>query len=164
MTTRVSEKEHAMPSIKEGQKAPKFSLSDKDGVAHKVPAAGEYTVLFFYPKDNTPGCTIEAKEFSAMLKKFVSRGATVFGISGGTDKTKAAFCTKHKLSVTLLTDGDFAVATKYGAFGDKKFMGRTYKGILRKTFIIDKAGKIVKIFDSVKPAGHAEEVLEVIKG
>jgi peroxiredoxin Q/BCP len=148
-----------MPHIKEGQKAPKFSLSDKDGVVHKVPVAGEYTVIFFYPKDNTPGCTIEAKEFSAMLKKFTARGVTVFGISGGTDKTKASFCAKQKLAVTLLTDGDFTVAAKYGAFGEKKFMGRTYNGILRKTFIIDKRGVVVKIFDSVKPAGHAEEVL-----
>lgn len=151
-----------MPQIKEGQKAPKFSLSDKDGVIHKVPANAEYTVIFFYPKDNTPGCTIEAKEFSAMLKKFTARGLSVFGVSGGTDKTKATFCLKNDLTVPLLTDGDFAVSNKYGAFGEKKFMGRTYKGILRKTFVINKRGVVVKVFDSVKPAGHAEEVLAAI--
>lgn len=152
-----------MATLTEGDKAPKFSLTDKDGVAHTVPVGkSEYTVIFFYPKDNTPGCTIEAAQFSASLAKFAALNVAVFGVSGGSDKTKASFCLKHDLHVTLLSDPDFAVATAYGAYGQKKFMGRSYKGIFRKTFIINKRGVVVKIFDSVKPQGHAEQVLEEI--
>ena len=153
-----------MGTLTEGEKAPKFSLTDKDGVSHTVPPAKcDYAVIYFYPKDNTPGCTIEAVEFSALLKKFSSRKVAVFGISGGTDKTKASFCAKHDLSVPLLSDTDFSVATAYGAYGMKKFMGRSFKGILRKTFIVNKKGVVVKVFDSVKPQGHADEVLEALK-
>jgi peroxiredoxin Q/BCP len=86
----------------------------------------------------------------------------VIGISGGSDKTKASFCKKHSLKVSLLSDPDFKVAKTYGAFGPKKFMGRSYEGIFRKTFVIDRAGKIVHIFDSVKPEGHAQEVLALL--
>jgi peroxiredoxin Q/BCP len=152
-----------MASIKEGDKAPTFTLSDKDGTSHRVGGKGsEYTVLYFYPKDDTPGCTIEAKEFSAHLKAFQARNSRVFGISGGTDATKAKFCKKHGLSVPLLSDEEFTVAQSYGAYGDKKFMGRSFKGIFRKTFVIDGTGKVVRVFDSVKPEGHAEEVLAVL--
>jgi peroxiredoxin Q/BCP len=149
-----------MASIKEGDTAPTFTLTDKDGASHNIGGKrSEYTVLYFYPKDDTPGCTIEAKEFSAYLKAFQARNARVFGISGGTDASKAKFCTKHGLSVPLLSDESFAVAQSYGAYGDKKFMGRSFKGIFRKTFVIDGVGKVVRVFDSVKPEGHAEEVL-----
>jgi alkyl hydroperoxide reductase subunit AhpC len=86
----------------------------------------------------------------------------VFGISGGTDASKAKFCKKHGLSVSLLSDQDFTVARSYGVYGDKKFMGRSFKGIFRKTFVIDKAGKVVRVFDSVKPEGHAQEVLATL--
>jgi peroxiredoxin Q/BCP len=119
-------------------------------------------VVFFYPKDNTPGCTIEASEFSSALRSFATKKIALFGVSGGSDKTKTAFCAKHKLTVTLLSDEDFSVANQYGAFGEKSFMGRTFNGILRKTFIMDKRGVVVKIFDGVKPAGHASEVLAAI--
>ncbi len=152
-----------MASIKEGDKAPTFTLTDKDGASHSIGGKqADYTVLYFYPKDDTPGCTIEAKEFSAHLKAFRARNARVFGVSGGTDASKAKFCKKHGLSVTLLSDETFAVAQSYGAYGDKKFMGRSFKGIFRKTFVIDGAGKVVRVFDSVKPEGHAEEVLAVL--
>lgn len=154
----------AMTSIKEGDKAPRFNLKDKDGVAHALGSdTSDYTVLFFYPKDDTPGCTIEAKGFSAQLKAFQTHGVSVFGISGGSDRTKAKFCEKHQITVPLLSDEDFAVARSYGAFGDKKFMGRSFKGIFRKTFILDKAGTVVRIFDSVKPEGHAQEVLAALQ-
>ncbi len=153
-----------MRTLQEGEKAPRFSLTDKDGVTHEVPAAkSEYTVIYFYPKDNTPGCTVEAVEFSEILKKFTAKKVAVFGLSGGTDKTKASFCAKHNLSVPLLSDGDFSVAKAYGAYGAKKFMGRSYKGIFRKTYILNKKGVVVKIFDSVKPQGHAQEVLDALK-
>jgi peroxiredoxin Q/BCP len=119
-------------------------------------------VLYFYPKDDTPGCTLEAKEFSQFLEKFKSRNVRVVGVSGGDEKTKAKFCAKYSLKVPLLSDTDFKVATSYGAYGLKKFMGRTFQGIFRKTFLVDKAGKIARIFDTVKPEGHAEEVLTAI--
>lgn len=154
-----------MPPLTVGKKAPTFTLTDKDGEAVSPDFKSvSYTVLFFYPKDNTPGCTIEAKEFSAALSKFSSQEVALFGISGGTDKTKASFCKKHSLKVPLLSDTDFKVAKAYDAFGPKKFMGRSYEGIFRKTFIIDSSGKIAHIFDSVKPEGHAREVLGVLEG
>ena len=152
-----------MPQLREGQRAPNFKLTDKDGKPHQLQAVGaEYTVLYFYPKDSTPGCTIEAQEFSAKLKEFSVRKVRVLGVSGGDDSSKEKFCRKFKLSVPLVSDTDFRVARSYGAYGDKKFMGRSFKGIFRKTFLVDSAGKVVRIFDSVKPEGHAEEVLAAI--
>jgi peroxiredoxin Q/BCP len=153
----------SMKEIREGAKAPKFKLEDKDGKEYGVDTAkADYTVLYFYPKDDTPGCTIEAQEFSQNLKDFKNRKAAVIGISGGDEKTKAKFCSKYKLQVPLVSDSDFSVSRAYGAYGDKKFMGRSFKGIHRKTFIVDKSGTIAKVFASVKPEGHAEEVLEAI--
>jgi peroxiredoxin Q/BCP len=143
--------------------APQFSLSDKDGLMHSLlPTRSPWTVVFFYPKDDTPGCTIEAQEFSAQLAEFVRHNVRVFGISGGDNKSKAKFCAKQQLSVPLLSDTDFAVANAYGAFGTKKFMGRSYQGIFRKTFVIDARGAVAAVFEDVKPAGHAKEVLEAI--
>lgn len=149
---------------KEGQKAPAFSLRDKDGETYSLKSIeSEWLVVYFYPKDNTPGCTTEAVEFSKLLKKFEELGASVIGISGGNDKSKARFCDKHKLKVTLLSDPDFKVAEKYGSYGEKKFMGKTIVGIHRKTFVLDPDRRIAKIFDSVKAAGHAKEVLSTLK-
>jgi thioredoxin-dependent peroxiredoxin len=149
--------------LKEGKKAPLFTLPDKDGEARKLKdLIGEFTVLFFYPKDNTPGCTIEAKNFSKDLKKFDSLGISVIGISGGDEKSKTLFCKKNRLKTILLSDTDFAVAKKYGVYGEKKFMGRTYLGIHRITFILNKQLKLVKVFDQVAPETHAKEILEFI--
>ncbi len=152
-----------MPAIREGQKAPNFKLADKDGKVHQAVAAGaEFTVLYFYPKDSTPGCTIEAQEFTASLRDFSARKARVVGVSGGDGSSKAKFCAKYRLSVPLVSDTDFKVARAYGAFGEKQFMGRKFKGIFRKTFILDKRGLVVRVFDSVKPEGHADEVLAAL--
>ncbi|MEY4669873.1 MAG: hypothetical protein RL518_2572 [Pseudomonadota bacterium] len=152
-----------MAGLTIGQSAPRFSLKDKDGKAHSLDTSkAEYTVLYFYPKDDTPGCTLEAKEFSQFIEKFTSRNVRVVGVSGGDEKTKAKFCKKYSLKVPLVSDTNFKVAKSYGAYGTKKFMGRTFQGIFRKTFLVDKAGKIARIFDSVKPEGHAEEVLAAI--
>ncbi|MEN9846594.1 MAG: hypothetical protein RIS36_1741 [Pseudomonadota bacterium] len=152
-----------MPSLKVGQPAPRFSLKDKDGKAHSLDTSkAEYTVLYFYPKDDTPGCTLEAKEFSQLIEKFASRDVRVVGVSGGDERTKAKFCAKYSLKVPLVSDSDFKVAKAYGAHGTKKFMGRTFQGIFRKTFLVDKEGKIARIFETVKPEGHAEEVLAAI--
>lgn len=152
-----------MSDIREGAKAPQFRLADKDGVEHGVGVTkADFTVLYFYPKDNTPGCTVEAQEFSGALKDFTRRGAKVIGISGGDQKTKEKFCSKYDLEVDLVSDPDFSVSRSYGVYGEKKFMGRTYQGIHRKTFVVDAAGKVVKIFNSVTPKGHAQEVLEAL--
>jgi peroxiredoxin Q/BCP len=152
-----------MAGLQVGQPAPRFSLKDKDGKAHSLDTSkAEYTVLYFYPKDDTPGCTLEAKEFSQFIDRFASKNVRVVGVSGGDEKTKAKFCSKHSLTVPLVSDTDFKVAKAYGSYGTKKFMGRTFQGIFRKTFLIDKAGKIAHIFDTVKPEGHAEEVLAAI--
>ncbi len=153
-----------MAALKIGQSAPRFSLKDKDGYTHTLdqPKA-EYTVLYFYPKDDTPGCTLEAKEFSQYIEKFAARNVRVVGVSGGDEKTKAKFCKKYSLKVPLVSDTDFKVAKSYGAYGTKQFMGRTFQGIFRKTFLVDKAGKIAHIFDTVKPEGHAQEVLAAIE-
>ena len=152
-----------MPSIRAGQKAPNFKLNDKDGGVHQLQSPGaDFTVLYFYPKDSTPGCTLEAQEFTATLKDFKARGARVIGVSGGDGSSKAKFCSKYKLNVPLVSDTDFKVAKSFGAYGDKKFMGRSFKGIFRKTFILDSKGTVVKVFESVKPEGHATEVLKAI--
>jgi peroxiredoxin Q/BCP len=152
-----------MAELKIGKPAPRFSLKDKDGRPHSLGSSkADYTVLYFYPKDDTPGCTLEAKEFTASLKDFKSRNVEVVGISGGSDKTKASFCKKYSLKVPLVSDTNYKVAKSYGAYGKKNFMGRSYQGIFRKTFLVDRNGKIARIFDSVKPEGHAEEVLAAI--
>lgn len=148
-----------------GSKAPAFTLTDKDGAQVSLSAVtSKYTVVFFYPKDDTPGCTIEAKEFSDALSSYKRAGAAIIGISGGTDTTKQKFCAKHGLSVTLLSDPDFATAKSYGSYGKKRFMGREYMGIHRNTFVLDADKRIVAIFEEVTPKGHAAEVLAALKG
>ena len=150
--------------LDEGKKAPAFTLEDKDG--EKVRLNGiesDYTIVYFYPKDNTPGCTTEAKEFSKDLGKFKKIGAEIIGISGGDNSTKEKFCGKHKLKVTLLSDPDFKVSDKYGVFGEKQFMGKKFKGIHRATFVLDKNKKVLKCYPKVKAAGHSKEVLDYLK-
>lgn len=147
-----------------GKKAPDFTLTDRNGEQYSLKSFKErFVVLYFYPKDDTPGCTVESKEFSDALKKFAKLDAAVVGISGGTDRTKAKFCEKHELKLLLLSDPDFSLAQAYGAYGEKTFMGRKYNGIMRETFILDESRKIVKKFENVKPAGHAEEVLAAVQ-
>lgn len=152
-----------MPQTLLGKKAPQFALKDKDSTLHNLKAIdSEFVVLFFYPKDNTPGCTIEAQNFSKDIAKFNKLGATLIGISGGDEKSKEKFCSKHKLQMTLLSDPDFSVATKYHSFGPKSFMGRKFNGISRNTFILDKSKKIIRVFEKVQPLTHSKEVLEAL--
>lgn len=152
-----------MPNLKEGSKAPSFALENQTGekIALKD-IKQDYIVVFFYPKDNTPGCTLEAQGFTALVKKFARVGAAVIGISGGDLKSKKKFCEKAAIGVTLLSDTDAEVGNKYETYGEKKFMGRTYMGYARKTFLIGPDRKIIKIYDSVKPETHPEEVLKDI--
>ena len=151
--------------LKVGAKAPDFKMTDKEGNEHSLKSfAGGKVVLYFYPKDDTPGCTVEAQGFEAALPMFKKLGATVVGVSGGTNKTKEKFCDKQGLkNLLLLTDTDFSVAKKYDSFGEKKFMGRTYEGIFRNTFVIGEDGKILQVFESVNPKEHTDEVLEFLK-
>jgi len=152
-----------MSELKEGSKAPIFSLLDQDGEKVSLKDLKEdYIVLFFYPKDNTPGCTLEAKAFTKLKKKFENLNTKVIGISGLDQKSKKKFCEKAALDLTLLSDTDGVVGEKYDTYGEKTFMGRKYKGFHRKTFIIGKDRKLTKIYDKVKPEGHAEEVLKEI--
>jgi len=147
----------------ENKKAPSFKLKNKDGkIISLNNIKSDYIVVYFYPKDNTSGCTIEAKMFSKDLNKFKKINTEIIGISGGDEKTKTRFVEKNNLKITLLSDPEFKVSTKYGVYGEKKMMGRTYMGIKRTTFILDKNKKIIKIFNKVKPLIHSKEVYDFI--
>jgi thioredoxin-dependent peroxiredoxin len=153
-----------MSVLKEGDIGPLFSLKDKDGRVHKLGEGDyDYRVIYFYPKDNTPGCTLEARDFSKKAEEFKKIAAEVIGISGGDEKSKTKFCTKNNLKITLLSDPDYEAAGKYGVYQEKSFMGKRFKGVQRKTFVLDRSGKVLKIFDKVKILNHAEEILNFIK-
>lgn len=147
----------------ENKKAPSFKLKNKDNkIISLNDIKSDYIVVYFYPKDNTSGCTIEAKMFSKDLNKFKKINTGIIGISGGDEKTKTKFIEKNNLKITLLSDHEFKVSSKYGVYGEKKMMGRTYMGIKRTTFILDKNKKIIKIFNKVKPLIHSKEVYDFI--
>ncbi len=124
---------------------------------------GKWVVLYFYPKDDTPGCTVEACQFRDNFPKFKRSKAVILGISVDAVKKHAKFVTKYELPFTLLADEEKKVVALYGVWAKKKFMGREYMGILRTSFLIDPTGKIAKVYEDVKPDGHAEEVLSDIK-
>lgn len=147
--------------LKEGSKAPDFTAKDQDG--KKVNLSdykGKRVVLYFYPKDDTPGCTKEACSFRDADDVFNAKGIKVFGVSTDDEKSHQKFISKFQLPFDLLADTDKKIVEKYGVWGEKSMYGRTYMGTLRKTFLIGEDGKIVKIFDKVKVAEHADEVLK----
>jgi peroxiredoxin Q/BCP len=147
--------------LKPGTTAPAFTAKDGAGRTIKLKDfKGQKVVLYFYPKDDTPGCTKEACSFRDDFATFKKRGINVLGVSPDSEASHKKFATKYKLPFTLVSDPDHAIADAYDAYGQKKFMGRTYMGILRTTFLIDEKGKIKKIFEKVKPDEHAREVLE----
>ena len=150
--------------IDEGKKAPAFTLKDQAGVTHKLSQyAGRPVVLYFYPKDDTPGCTTESCDFQTRLPKFVNSGnAVVLGVSILDEKSKAKFATKHGLTFPLLADPDHEVAEKYGVWQEKMRYGRKYMGIVRTTYLIDAEGKVAKRWDKVAVDGHADEVLSAV--
>jgi peroxiredoxin Q/BCP len=150
--------------LKLGDKAPEFTLQDMNDCELSLSKVDSiYKVVYFYPKDNTPGCTIQAQQFSKDLKKLKELNAEVIGISGGDAKSKTLFCNKNKLSVTLLSDTDFEIAKKYGVFGEKFFMGRKYLGISRVTFLLDKNNQIIKVYEKASPEKNSAEIISVLK-
>lgn len=147
--------------IKEGATAPAFKTKDANGETVSLKdLRGQKVVLYFYPKDDTPGCTKEACSFRDAFSEFKKNGIKVLGVSPDSEVSHKKFVTKYQLPFTLLADTDRSIAEAYGVWGEKKFMGRTYMGVHRTTFLIDEKGKIKKVFEKVKPEDHASEVLE----
>lgn len=147
--------------LKEGTTAPAFKTTDQNGESVSLKELrGRKVVLYFYPKDDTPGCTKEACSFRDAYSKFKKKDITVLGVSPDKETAHKKFVTKYQLPFTLLADTDHSIAEAYGVWGEKKFMGRKYLGVHRTTFLIDEKGKIRKIFEKVKPEDHASEVLE----
>lgn len=144
-----------------GKTAPAISLSDQDG--NKVSLAdfaGKWVVVYFYPKDDTPGCTTEACEFTDSLKQYEKLNAVVLGISPDSVESHKKFAQKHGLKITLLADPGRKVLEKYGAYGEKMMYGKPVVGVIRSTFLIDPKGKIAHVWPNVKAAGHAQQVAE----
>ena len=151
--------------LKEGDKAPDVKLPLPDGSSTSAGAqAGKILVLYFYPKDDTPGCTTEAQSFTALADDFAAAGATIIGVSKDSAARHQKFIGKYGLKVQLASDDDGAICEAYGTWIEKKLYGREYMGIDRATFLIGKDGKIAKIWRKVKVKGHADEVLAAAKG
>ena len=150
--------------IQAGIIAPEFTLLDENGVPRTLADyRGNPLVLYFYPKDDTPGCTTEACNFRDDYSAYQQSGVTILGVSPDSPKSHTKFKTKYGLPFTLLADEDHKVADLYQVWGPKKFMGKSYEGILRTTFLIDSQGEIVKVFENVKPAEHSAEILAILK-
>ena len=152
-----------MALIEPGKKAPGFTLKDQDGKTHRLSNyAGQPVVLYFYPKDDTPGCTKETCDFRDNLPRFKKSKAAVFGISILDETSKARFAKKYDVTFPLLADEDHAIAEKYGVWQQKSLYGRKFMGNVRTTYLIDSDGKVAKRWDNVKVDGHAEEVLGAV--
>jgi len=150
--------------LKIKDKAPDFCLPNQNGdTVCLKDFLGKWLVLYFYPKDNTSGCTLEAMEFTDSLEEFKKLNAAVVGISKDSAKSHLNFYNKHSLKVELLSDESASVIKAYGAWGKKKMYGKEYEGTIRSTFIIDPEGNIAYVFDSVKPGGHAGDVLKKMR-
>lgn len=150
--------------IEDGKKAPDFSLPDDIGGEIRLSKLkGRIVVLYFYPKDDTSGCTQEAKDFSCLAEEFAAAGADIIGISPDSPKSHQKFKTKHGLSVRLAADEQKETAIAYGVWVEKSMYGRKYMGVERSTFLIDKSGKLLRSWRKVRVPGHAEEVLETVK-
>lgn len=151
-------------ALKEGVKAPNFTLSDQNGITHKLSDyLGKKIVLYFYPKDDTPGCTKEACSFRDNFSSYRAAGIEVLGVSPDNEKSHTKFQKKYQLPFVLLSDEDHKVSELYDVWGTKKFMGNEYDGIYRTTYVINEVGIILKTFEKVKPDEHANEILTVLK-
>lgn len=150
--------------VEDGDKAPSFAMATGTGDTVKLAALkGNPVVLFFYPKDDTSGCTLEAKDFSRLAPEFRKAGAELIGVSPDSVESHQKFSRKHDLAVQLAADPDKAVANAYGVWAEKSMYGRKYMGIERSTFLIGKDGRIARSWRKVKVPGHAEEVLAAVK-
>jgi thioredoxin-dependent peroxiredoxin len=147
-------------ALKPGDLAPDFSLPDGNGnTVNLADFRGKWVVLYFYPRDNTPGCTTEACGFRDAYADYQGKDVVVLGVSTDDAKSHTKFSTKYSLPFTLLTDADGQMSTAYESYGLKKFMGKEYMGISRNTFLIDPTGKIAKVYLKVKPDNHANQIL-----
>ena len=152
--------------LAEGNVAPDFTMRDREGKAIKLSEfrGKKSAVVYFYPKDFTPGCTMEATEFSRDYKKFRDAGIEIVGVSPDDEESHQKFRSKMGMPYPLVADTENEVSKKYGVYGLKSFMGREYMGVNRSTFLVDKSGKIARIYRKVKPAGHSQEVLDALRG
>ncbi len=148
-----------------GKKAPlRIVIENQNGEPVSLQNfTGKWVVLYFYPKDNTPGCTVEAEGFRDQMENLANNGTVVIGVSKDKPASHRKFIEKFNLNFNLWSDTEHALMAAFGTWQEKKFMGRTYMGTTRSTFVIDPEGTIVAVWESVKPLGHAEEVLEIIK-
>ena len=151
-------------ALSENTPAPDFRLADENGVSHSLSDyRGKAVVLYFYPKDDTPGCTTEACAFRDDYAVYAQSGVVILGVSPDSSKAHTKFKTKFNLPFTLLADEEHQVAELYGAWGRKKLYGREYDGILRTTFLIGPDGTLLKVWEGVKPDGHSAQVLAALK-
>lgn len=149
--------------VEEGTPAPDFELVSDEGTTVRLSdLRGKPVVIYFYPKDDTPGCTTESCEFRDAYDVFRDRGAEILGISPDGEKSHAKFKNKYGLPFPLLADPEHTAAEAYGVWGERKFMGKTYMGINRSTFLIDADGNVARAMYGIKPAGHASEVLDAL--
>ena len=149
--------ERTLPEVKKS--APAFSLGDAEGKKHALKDyLGKWVVLYFYPKDDTPGCTVEACDFRDEMETLADRGAVVLGVSPDSAASHGKFRLKHKLNFTLLSDPDKTMMTKYGAWGEKTLYGKKSLGVIRSTFLIDPKGKVAHVWANVKAKGHVAQV------
>ena len=147
-----------------GDRAPDFTSQDQNGDPVSLQDYSDrWLVLYFYPKDSTPGCTTEAKDFTTYLEQFNDLGADILGVSPDSEKSHCKFITKHELSINLLSDPDNQVIEAYKVWRLKKFMGKEYMGVVRSTFLISPDGKIAHVWDKVRVKAHAEKVLSELK-
>lgn len=151
-----------MSELAEGSAAPDFSMRDAKGNVFRLSdlKGKKNAVVYFYPRDFTPGCTTEAAEFSKDYGKFADAGIEIVGVSPDSEDSHDKFRGKMGIPYPLVADTEKEVAKSYGVYGMKTFMGREFMGVKRTTFLVDKSGKVIKTFDRVKPAGHSKEVLE----
>ena len=150
--------------IKENTKAQIFKLPSTNKKEYSLKdSIGNYVIIYFYPKDDTPGCTIETNDFNKLLPKFKKLNCEILGISKDNLKSHNKFRDKYKIKFDLLADEELKVLKKYKVWGKKKFMGREFMGIIRSTYLIDKKGKILKVWDNVKVKDHAKEVLKTLQ-
>ena len=151
--------------IQENIIAPDFTLPDENGVEHKLSDyRGKPVLLYFYPKDDTSGCTTEACNFRDDYSDYENSDVVILGVSPDSSKSHLKFKEKYALPFTLLADGGHRVCELYGVWGLKKLMGREYEGVFRTSFLIDTEGMIQKVFENVKPASHSKEVLAILEG